>query len=222
MLFLRSELINMLYATLPDREKHVIPGKTVVDVQQDDAGVQVSCADGSVFKADILIGCDGVRSVVRAHILQNSTEKPSSSANQPFECRYRCIFGSGPRPEGVEPFSMIETHNQGALFQLLSSEDRTYWLFYTEKERGEPVRRYTAEDCEANVQGWMDHPVSEGAKATFGDLWRVKWSANEYDLEEGVVDKWYRGRVVILGDSTQKVYYHFSFPPSRPPLGVHS
>lgn len=41
----------------------------VTQIEQDDAGVTVRDHDGRVYRGDALIGCDGVRSVVREHLV---------------------------------------------------------------------------------------------------------------------------------------------------------
>jgi 2-polyprenyl-6-methoxyphenol hydroxylase-like FAD-dependent oxidoreductase len=50
-------------------EEAVTWGKKVKSVQEQDNGVQVEFEDGEVETADLVIGADGVRSVVREHIL---------------------------------------------------------------------------------------------------------------------------------------------------------
>lgn len=63
---------------------------------QDDEGIRVVLADGTVEKGDIVVGCDGVNSIVRhaiwAHANEavpnyiTSTEKRSKSRIRTFEC----------------------------------------------------------------------------------------------------------------------------------------
>ena len=59
-----GRLYHLLRAALPSG--HYRHGVTVQSVVQNDDGVEVRCADGSVFSADMLVASDGLRSVVRA------------------------------------------------------------------------------------------------------------------------------------------------------------
>jgi salicylate hydroxylase len=43
-------------------------GRPLVKFEQDENGVVVTCADGSVQRGSLLIGCDGIRSAVRAQL----------------------------------------------------------------------------------------------------------------------------------------------------------
>ncbi|KAH8902857.1 FAD/NAD(P)-binding domain-containing protein [Coniochaeta sp. PMI_546] len=69
----RSRLRDWLLTNLP-----VQWGKTVTRIEHDDDGVSVYFKDGTSAKGDILVGADGVHSVVRQHLLQ----RPSSDLLQ--------------------------------------------------------------------------------------------------------------------------------------------
>jgi 2-polyprenyl-6-methoxyphenol hydroxylase-like FAD-dependent oxidoreductase len=199
-LFGRAELIKMLYETLPNREKYVIPGKKITSVRETDAAVTVTCSDGSEYSADMLAGCDGVHSAVR-RLAVAETEKP-------FESKFRCLFGVAPLLEGLEPCQMVETHDSGILFQLFVSDDRVFFLVH-EAKGGDCAtslpQRYGEEDCEAMAQRYASHSIDKDGRSVFGDLWRIRERAGLYDLEEGVAEKWHNGRVVLLGDTVHKV-----------------
>jgi 2-polyprenyl-6-methoxyphenol hydroxylase-like FAD-dependent oxidoreductase len=63
MMFERMKFIEMLYGTLADKSK-VKRSKDVVAIEQNDNGVLVRLADGTIEKGDIAIGADGVNSHV--------------------------------------------------------------------------------------------------------------------------------------------------------------
>ncbi|MCB0008377.1 MAG: FAD-dependent monooxygenase, partial [Anaerolineales bacterium] len=63
---LRADLQATLAAALPAESIQL--GKRCVAVQQAEAGVTVTFADGSTAAADLLIGADGLRSVVRDQV----------------------------------------------------------------------------------------------------------------------------------------------------------
>lgn len=199
---MRYELMELLYSKLPDRDKHVLPGKKVVGVEQDDSCVTVTCADGSVVKGDILVGCDGVNSAVRRFAF-NATGEPA-----PPRSEYRGLFGSSPRPDGISPCNITETHDSGIVFMILSTQDRSFWLITNLKEKDAPSsQKYSDEDIQELVDKYADHSVAPGAKVTFGDLWRTRNSigAGMFDYHEGICKQWYHGRVAIVGDAAHRV-----------------
>ena len=221
MVFLRREFMQVLYDALPDRESRVLTGKKVVGVEQDDSCATVSCADGSVFKGDMVVGCDGVRSAVRRFGLEGAESEKKNQKKRtrsPFKAEYQGLFGYGPRLDGVPPCDLTEVHDKDVSFMVLSTHDVSFWLVTHLKENrdtgssssaegGEKKHKYSAEDAQALADRYADHPVAWGGKVTFGDLWRTRSPANSglYDLMEGVADRWYHGRVVTIGDSAHEV-----------------
>lgn len=53
--------------------------KTVKNIDQDDTGVTVRCEDGSSYRGDIIVGCEGVNSkaTVRSEMLRIADELES-------------------------------------------------------------------------------------------------------------------------------------------------
>lgn len=199
---MRRDLMEILYARLPDRQSRVLPNKKVTGVEQDDSSVTVTCADGSVFKGDMLIGCDGVHSAVQRFALKTGDSKASPKAE------YCGLFGSSPRPDGIPPCQITETHDSGIVFMILSTQDRSFWLVTHLKEKGAPeIQKYSDEDAQALADKFAGHSVAPGAKVTFGELWRTRSSVGPgmYDYLEGITERWYHGRVVVVGDAAHKV-----------------
>ena len=60
---LRPELYERMLAALPDGVLQV--NRTVDRIEQDDAAVRLHFADGSVHEADVVVGADGIDSLVR-------------------------------------------------------------------------------------------------------------------------------------------------------------
>ncbi|KAK3303650.1 uncharacterized protein B0T15DRAFT_540893 [Chaetomium strumarium] len=203
-LLMRRDLMEALYSKLPDSGLRVVPNKKVTGVEQDESSVTVTCADGSTFKGDVLIGCDGVHSAVRRFAL----EQPAGESKRPLpKSGYRGLFGSCPRPDGLAPCNVTETHDTGIVFMILCTEDRAFWLITHRKEKPDG-QKYSAEDIQALVDKYENHSVAPGGKVTFGDLWRTRDPVpgpGMYDYHEGVAERWYNGRVVIVGDAAHQM-----------------
>lgn len=75
----RRKVLEGLVGGLKEgRKGEVVLGKKIVGVEQEDGEngpVKVTCADGSVFEGDLVIGADGVRSTVRKEMWRMMEER---------------------------------------------------------------------------------------------------------------------------------------------------
>lgn len=62
----RADLVQILYDALPPEAKKM--DAKCVAVSQTEKGVEVRLASGETLSGDVLIGCDGIHSVVRKHL----------------------------------------------------------------------------------------------------------------------------------------------------------
>ncbi len=62
----RADLVQILFDAVPPEAKRLNAG--CVAVSQDADGVEVKLADGETVRGDVLVGCDGIHSVVRRHL----------------------------------------------------------------------------------------------------------------------------------------------------------
>ncbi|KAK3389660.1 hypothetical protein B0H63DRAFT_556782 [Podospora didyma] len=232
MFFERAKLIQLLYERLENREGVVLAGKKAVSILEKDDVVEVTCEEGPSFVGDILVGCDGSHSIARRFVESGLRQYPALSPTTavgkvkasairmpstpclPFKATFRCLFGISQLPAGLDHCAMIETHDQGVMIQLLTSDDRTYFLLYeakTQQDDGLQTTRYSDADAEAVAKRYENHSVGKEGKVTFGDLWKNKIRANLFDLEEGVLSQWFSGRVVLAGDSVHKMTANLAF-----------
>lgn len=59
----RADLVDVLRRQVPDRVFHL--GERCVGVETSDTGARARFADGAAIEADLIVGADGIRSVVR-------------------------------------------------------------------------------------------------------------------------------------------------------------
>lgn len=64
----RTHLLHVLKSRVPDSK--ISKGKRLVKIEKDIAkeGYALSFVDGTSAEADIVVGCDGIKSIVRAHL----------------------------------------------------------------------------------------------------------------------------------------------------------
>jgi len=73
----RADLIEVLRTVVPDSVIHT--GHRLTGLVQDDTGVDLSFENGASFRADAVIGADGIHSAVRPHLVD---EAPPVSSGQ--------------------------------------------------------------------------------------------------------------------------------------------
>jgi 2-polyprenyl-6-methoxyphenol hydroxylase-like FAD-dependent oxidoreductase len=179
----RAELQSILAEALG--ADHVRFGAEAVAVDQDDAGVEVRFADGDVQRGDVLVGADGLHSVVRATL---HGEHPPAYAGY---TAWRAVVAFDHRR-----LHAGESWGAGARFgQIPIGADRVYW-FATENA---PEGARASEGERAHLLrlfcGWHA-PIEELLRATD----EVAILRNDI-YDRPVLRSWGRGRITLLGDA---------------------
>jgi 2-polyprenyl-6-methoxyphenol hydroxylase-like FAD-dependent oxidoreductase len=82
MMFERRSFLETLYDNLPDNKAKVRNGQGVVSIDQDDTGVRVTLEDGSVETGDMVVGADGVQSIVRRIMWDHANAKSPKTISE--------------------------------------------------------------------------------------------------------------------------------------------
>jgi 2-polyprenyl-6-methoxyphenol hydroxylase-like FAD-dependent oxidoreductase len=180
----RADLLTILRQNLPSDTLTL--GKQCVRVEQSAAGVTAHFADGSQAHADLLIGCDGIRSAVRAQLVGDG---------EPLYAGYTAY-------RAVTPFDPArvtagEYWGRGARFGIAPlSGGRIYWF----ATRNAPAGTHdTPEAAHARLltlfRGWCS-PLPEIIKATDPAVILQNDIADRPPLA-----RWSVGCVTLLGDA---------------------
>jgi 2-polyprenyl-6-methoxyphenol hydroxylase-like FAD-dependent oxidoreductase len=209
----RPELISLLRRRLPGGEARIHKNKRVISVERHDEGISVRCADGSLHHGSMVIGSDGVHSVLRDIVTKGVPAGAKTAKNSKTEmtATFGALFGSADRqpsssgitdvPEGT----FFETHGKDAMMQCAVMNGLVYFAIYGRlAEPTQERRRFSDADKMHFMSRWADSHFAPGVKVK--DLVaRAKWT-NMVHLEEGVMDvPWYGDRVVLVGDSVHKM-----------------
>ncbi|EKM54254.1 uncharacterized protein PHACADRAFT_257977, partial [Phanerochaete carnosa HHB-10118-sp] len=165
----RAHVLELLAGMLP--EDTVKLGKRVASYQRvaDSSLVAVTFADGSVVTCDVLVGCDGIRSVVRRYMFESLAEKGLPEMKKYIEpvwtgeTLYRALIPS----EHVSKLGL----GGGRKYSVLGDP-----LMYCGKNKhfmGYPIGRGKW----ANVGGFDTHP--EAAGTLYSGPWVQESSSEE-------------------------------------------
>ncbi|KAI0909794.1 hypothetical protein F4823DRAFT_407066 [Ustulina deusta] len=205
----RRDFLHVLYEGLPDKSV-IRTGLKITELNETSTGVEVMLNDGTVEKGDIVLGCDGVHSVVRRLMWEQMAKiKPSllseNREDAAFKIEWKCLLGIGPAHPSLGETDLTYVHNPRFTFVLLAQPGCTYFIIPFLLDN--PIRpsdkvRYTEADAEALAASIADHPITESLK--FSHLWKNRIRGSLVSLEEGVLDRWHHGRIVLAGDVVHK------------------
>jgi hypothetical protein len=99
----------------------------------------------------------------------------------------------------LEPGRLWEVRNDGLNMQIFMLEQEGWFLIY--RRLPNPSHQYTGYtdvEAEAFAKDVMDNPIMQGM--TFKILWEVRKWVRLVNAEEGLVERWYSDRIVLVGD----------------------
>ncbi|KAI1215181.1 putative dehydrogenase [Annulohypoxylon truncatum] len=205
----RSQIIETLYEGLPERETRVKPNSRVIDIETNPNGVRVYLSDGSIEEGSLVIGVDGVHSRTREvmdRIIRESSDGVADKKPYPMVTHFQAIFGRAPVPKGVDIGHFYEAHGNGVASQVCTGGEYVYFSILRKLPAPTTARRrYSDKELEEEAKSFADLHLFPNI--TFGEIWET---ANHDEislvhLEEGIIDKWYADRIVLLGDSVHKM-----------------
>lgn len=186
----RGALHEALLAAARDHGVDVQFGARLDDLTQDHAGVAARLADGRELAGDILLGCDGLRSRVRALALPDSPA-PAYTGLLDFGGFARCP-GAPLRPGWT---TMV--FGRRAFFGAFADGAGEVWWFHNGGEERPDVRL----DLEAHRARIL--ALHAGDSPWIGDLVRATprligpWAVHDIMT----LPRWHVGRVCLVGDA---------------------
>lgn len=117
------------------------------------------------------------------------------------------VMASSPVP-GLGAHDMEVTSNDKFSFLLLCQPNWVSIIVHSKLPENQQCtwptrRRYTEADMEVLASKIAECPVTE--TVVFGELWKRRLKAQMISLEEGVLEHWFFGRIVMAGDAVHKV-----------------
>lgn len=179
----RAELLEMLVGTTDAANIHL--DHACVDIEEDSAGVVAHFANGAVASGDILVGADGLRSMVRSWLGHHD------------ELRY-CGYTAWRALVRFDTTAVIpaESWGCGKRFGILPARDgRVYWYATSNAQEGGQDSDQGASSALASLfKGWHS-PIEALIRASESKILRN----DIYDRDP--LPAWGRSRVTLLGDA---------------------
>lgn len=201
-MFERSELMELLYSELPDREQKVKTGKRVKRIGTAEMGVIVYFEDGSYEVGSIIIGADGVWSTVRQQVAEIAP--PGTMEAMPFTVKYTGIYGSCAPIDDQPNGYFINRHDfkDGLGFQLYTTPRKNYFVAFrrTSKIKNDD---WQGTDGESLVEDFLDATIC--GDVTIRDVWENRHWSGVTELHTGLLKQWHWHRIALIGDAVLKV-----------------
>lgn len=188
----RADLIQALHETLVARQPDAVSlGRKVVSYAPAGSGVQVTLGTGETIEGDLLVGADGIHSVVRAQML--GAEAPRYTGMTAWRCVAPVADLAAVPPPTATVWAGSRRHavtyllRGGSLANLVGVVERK--AKHLESWSAEGSR----EDALADFKGWNACVTGILQQAPVLHRWAL------FDRDELV--RWSDGRAVLLGDA---------------------
>lgn len=195
---LRGDIEDVLYravtAQAPGRGPGAVEirfGTSIARFEQDPDGVDVTLSDGTVERADLLVGADGLHSATRRLVLG-----PEDDVRLDLN-HMAGVFTLGTLPDGVEPGVTASLTDTGRTLAVVSlGPDRAVAFFGYRTDR--PMDELADGPRVALPRAYGD--MGWVAPSVLDQLTRAE-SVYFDTISQIVADRWSKGRVVLLGDA---------------------
>ncbi|KAL9947741.1 hypothetical protein ACHAO5_002501 [Verticillium nonalfalfae] len=210
----RETVLRVLYENLHDKSPIQLSRRIMRVDHSGTDGVVVHCQDGTIVAGDVLVGCDGVNSLVRREMWRLSEQdKPQAtpeSVRHDLKAEFQCLFGLSTRTRGVDAGEMDVNFASGFSTMVIGGKDgRVFWFVFAKMDKtytSPNIPKYSYQDAVEFANEYMDFTIKDGLK--FSDLWQSRTSVTLAATEEAELKEWTWGRIACVGDNVHKMTPH--------------
>ena len=224
----RQTLLKSLYNSV-SRKERLLVGKRVSRVDCNQDRIVAQCKDGTSYEGAVIVGADGVHSMVRQEMwrhmnlkqpgmisdVERSSEYKSEIpysrlTSTEMTAEYSCIYGISKPVKGLRQGVFYRTYGQDISFlATLGKNSEVFWFMFQKMDQKYTVPnipRFTKQDAETQAQKLLSQPITD--QVTFQDIWEQRHSYFLAPLEEAMYSNWTWERFACVGDSAHKVSLH--------------
>ncbi|KAB8263518.1 hypothetical protein BDV32DRAFT_161719 [Aspergillus pseudonomiae] len=186
---MRQQVLDVLWNRLPDKSR-VLTGKKVVKMQQTSTEATVHCLDGSTYTGDIVVGADGVHSIIHQemcrHMEMMQLGDSLLSEDKRMVTQYRGVFGISNSVAGIREGEMHNVFVKGASILTIGCKDHVFWIVGVKMERtyyAPEAVRFDQSQLENDLAFLMSKYVCAGVQ--FKEVYQRTIRCSHLPLEEG-------------------------------------
>lgn len=187
---MRGDIEDVLHRSVRDTVD-IRFGASVVEIEQDEHGVRVVLSDGTTEQADLLVGADGLHSATRELVFG-----PESDFRVDLN-HMAGVFLLDELPRGARKGTTSTLTVAGRTLAIINLGDRGSAAFFAYRT-DDPAAELMAGPLVALPRAYND--IKWVAPQVLGQLSNAE-SVYFDTVSQVVVDRWRRGRVVLLGDA---------------------
>ncbi|KAK8134455.1 FAD binding domain protein [Apiospora sp. TS-2023a] len=205
----RQQAVRNIYDKIRDKSK-IHAGKKVVAVDLSDEQVSIKLDTGEIVTGDLLVGADGVHSVVRSEMWRLGNERLpgcfNSEGPDSITCNWAGLFGIADLKDlKLQPGAAI-TAGKDRTTAYMTGKGRAYFVYnhkLPKELRSGEIRRFTEAERDQYVEERRNDMIQNHIK--FSDLYRNRIRSAAYvPLQRYALHHWHFGRIVLLGDTAHK------------------
>ncbi|KAL4755992.1 FAD-dependent oxidoreductase [Aspergillus foveolatus] len=205
----RQKLLEILYTKLSDRSRIQLRSR-VVSVLASDDGVTVTTDDAQTYTGQLVVGADGVHSRVRSEMWKAAQKLGQGimiKEQQGIATEYCCVFGISSSVKGLNVGEQVNAfHDRLTIVTIHGKNGRVYWFLIQkldQRYRYPDNPRFGPESAAVVAERVRHRRLYKNI--TFGQVWDKREVATMTPLEEGLLQTWHHGRMVLVGDSAHKM-----------------
>ncbi|KAK7955214.1 hypothetical protein PG988_015908 [Apiospora saccharicola] len=204
----RRMLLAILYENLRHKKRVHLSSK-VTSLEQGTSTVTVKTESGDRYSGHLVVGADGVHSIVRSEVQRRlravsraDAALRTESEESNLKVQYSCIYGMSMVPglQGGLQTSLLDYRVTIHFFQ--GKQGKFFW-FVVVKNEGSGPHDFSAEAGHRICESLRGKKLS--STLTFGDIWCRRTMCIMTPLEEGFFTRWSSGRLMCIGDAVRKV-----------------
>ncbi|KAF5872117.1 putative mannitol 1-phosphate dehydrogenase protein [Botrytis fragariae] len=196
----RARFLDEMAALIPDgMAKFKKSLASVEDPEEDNKGLKLTFEDGETVLADVVIGCDGIKSVTRKFVMRNQSIEPKFSNTYAYRAMVprdiaREAIGdvlalNGQSYLGYDRYMISYPVEHGNLINIVALKI-TKDVEWDEKNWLMPA---TKEEMASDLEGYEEKLVELVSKYCTGDKWGL------FHLPHS--QKYFHGRICLMGDA---------------------